>query len=371
MLELLRFGAVLYQFSVSSVTALTRRRGRGNLRGMTADFTAPRDSAAPRPLGHLSATQRRVLTERQLREHGVPAALVAERGRAGGPWQQLLPGVYLLHPGRPSGEERAEAALLYAAPPGAGPGPRPPAVVTGAAALALHGFTTLPPLAGLDRIDVLVDHAWRPRSTAFVHLLRTAALPRPQHVAGLPVAPVPRALADLVGSLRSADEVRAVLVEAVRGKHCEAGALVRELALARLLDQPQVTGAIEGLMAEGRAVAEGLLYRMVREYRLPEPLWNVGLCLPGGAYLAGVDAYWPRQAVAVELVAREPQADGRAPWPRDAHRREHLAGLGITAIQVTARRLRGGLERQAAIVRTALMASVDREPAASVVILPR
>ncbi|MFE6778842.1 hypothetical protein [Streptomyces sp. NPDC057702] len=340
---------------------------------MTADFTAPRGAATPRPLGHLSTAQCRVMTERQLHEHGVPAALVAERGRTGGPWQQLLPGVYLLHPGRPSGEERVLAALLYAAPPGSerDPGPDPVALVTGAAALALHGFAAVPPLAALERVDVLVTHPRRPRSTAFACLSRTAALPHPHVVAGLPVAPVARALTDFARASGGAAQVRAVLVEAVRGGHCRADALVGELTRSRALEQPHVADAIAGLLAEGRAVAEGLLYRMVREHGLPEPLWNVGLRLPGGAYLAGVDAYWPRQAVAVELVAREPLTDGRGPWPPDARRREHLAGLGITALQLTARRLRGGLEGQAAIVRTALMASVDREPAASVVILPR
>ncbi|MER0245454.1 hypothetical protein AAHZ94_26415 [Streptomyces sp. HSW2009] len=335
---------------------------------MTHDFLAPRDAASPRPLRHLSAAQRRVLTVRQLREHGVPAALLAERGQTGGPWQQLLPGVYLLHAERPSGEERAEAALLYAAAPG--PGRRPAALVTGAAALALHGFATVPPLAALERIDVLVAHAHRPHSTGYVRLLRTGALPRPVFVAGLAVAPVPRALADLAGCLSESATVRALMVEAVRDGHCEAVALVREVTRARLLDRPHVVDAVEGLVADGRAIAEGLLYRMVREHRLPEPLWNVGLRLPDGAYLGTVDAYWPEHSVAVELIARGPQADGSAPWPQDERRRLHLEGLGITALQVSARRLRADLERQATAVRTALLASVDREPA-TVTVLPR
>ncbi|MBB5934922.1 hypothetical protein [Streptomyces zagrosensis] len=339
---------------------------------MTHDFMAPRGVAAPLPLRHLSAVQRRVMTVNQLREHGVPAAVVAERGRPGGPWQQVLPGVYLLHAGRPSGAERVQAALLYAAPPGTDHGAHPAALVTGAAALALHGFASMPPLAALERIDILVSRSLqRPRSTAFAQLLSTGALPRPRDITGLPVAPVARALADVVGSLSDADDVRALLLEAVRDGHGEASTVVRELTAAQLLDRPQVRGAIEGLLAESRAVAEGLLYRMVREYGLPEPLWNVGLRRLGGPYLATVDAYWPDQAVAVELIARGPQGDEDTPWPQDARRREHLEELGITVIQLTARRLRESLERRAAAVRAALLASADREPPAYVTILPR
>ncbi|MDV9177700.1 hypothetical protein R6V09_47225, partial [Streptomyces sp. W16] len=69
---------------------------------------------SPRPLSHLSEVHRRVLTTAQLRAHGVPAAEVNEQCRPDGPWQQLLPGVVLLHPGPPTGEERLHAVLTYA-----------------------------------------------------------------------------------------------------------------------------------------------------------------------------------------------------------------------------------------------------------------
>ncbi|MGO4748852.1 hypothetical protein AB4212_09530, partial [Streptomyces sp. 2MCAF27] len=70
---------------------------------------------SPRPLHHLPDGGRSVLTSRQLREHGVTAAEAAERCRPGGPWQRILPGVHLLHPGPATGEERLHAALLYTA----------------------------------------------------------------------------------------------------------------------------------------------------------------------------------------------------------------------------------------------------------------
>jgi hypothetical protein len=342
---------------------------------------------SPRPLRHLSDVHRRVLTTAQLRAHGVPAAELGRQCRPDGPWQELLPHVILLHPGPPTGEERLHGALLYAArtaEPGVPVQPtaesphRPvyaEAVVTGLAALTLHGFSSTPPLSSLEHVDVLVPRSRRLRSTGYVRVLRTTALPAPQAVAGLPVAPVPRALADAVAELTDAEAVRRLLTESVRGGHCEPAAVVRELTQAKLLSRPHVVDAVDALVAEGRSIAEDRLYRMVREHGLPDPVWNVDLRLPGGPHLGGLDAYWPDQAVAVELDTRAPRQghpqDDDALWSEYALKREHLERLGITVVYITPKKLRESLEQQAAVVRTALMASGDRDPAAYVVVLPR
>ncbi|MEV6653538.1 hypothetical protein [Streptomyces sp. NPDC051219] len=357
---------------------------------------------SPRPIRHLSDVQRRVLGVAQLRERGVTAADAAERCRTGGPWQQVLPGVFLMHPGPPTSEERLHAALIYAgrpvattvqpeqatvlpeqaaAPDRAAAG-RPrygEAMITGLAALALHRFASAPPLLSLDRIDVLVPRTRRLRSTRFVRLVRAQTLPDPEELTGVPVAPVARALADAVGHLADANAVRRLLTEAVRGGHCEATSVVRELTRARLLTRPHVVDAVDSLLAEGRAIAEDRLYEMVRTHGLPAPLWNVDLRLPGGPHLGGVDAYWPDQAVAVELdtrASRQGHLQGHrleedAQWSEYARKREHLERLGITVVHVTPRKLRDAADQQAAVVRTALMASGDRDPAAYVVVLPR
>ncbi|ASN24496.1 hypothetical protein LK07_11105 [Streptomyces pluripotens] len=338
---------------------------------------------SPRPLRHLSEVHRRVLTAAQLRAHGVTTAELNEQCRPDGPWRQLLPNVILLHPGLPTSEERLHGALLYAArtsapgvpaQPAAGTPHRQPyteAVITGPAALTLHGFSATPPLLSLDRIDVLVPRLRRLRSTGYVRILRAPALPAPRVVTGLPVAPVPRALADAVAELTDPEAVRRLLTEAVRGGHCEPAAVVRELTLAKLLNRPHVVDAVDSLLAEGRSIAEDRLYRMVHEYGLPDPVWNVDLRLPGGPHLGGLDAYWPDQAVAVELDTRAPRQDEDAMWSEYARKREHLERLGITVVYITPKKLREAMEQQAAVVRTALMAAGDREPAAYVVVLPR
>ncbi|WP_445524563.1 hypothetical protein [Streptomyces cyslabdanicus] len=346
---------------------------------------------SPRPLHHLAEAPRRVLTAAQLREHGVSAAEAAVRCRAGGPWRQLLPGVFLLHPGPPTSEERLHAVLLYAArgplprtaagvpaQPTAGDPQRPvyaDVMVTGLAALTLHGFATSPGLPALEEIDVLVERGRRLRSAGCARIVRAAGLPAAEAVTGLPVAPVPRALADAVAGLSDAGTVQRLLTEAVRGGYCEPSAVVRELAGAGLLGRPYVVDAVDLLLAEGRALAEGRLYRMVREHGLPDPVWNVDLRLPGGPRLGGVDAYWPQQAVALELDTRAPRPGGRpddgSPCSEHARRREHLERLGITVVHISPRKLRESLDQQAIVVRTALMAAADRDPAASVAVLPR
>lgn len=353
---------------------------------------------SPSPLRITSDVRQRVRSVTQLKAQGISPAQAAEQCRAGGPWQQPLPGVYVLHPAPPSSQERLRAALLYAGrPPAAArrrvaaavPGPRSgaaesgygEAMITGLAALSLHGFAAAPPTVAMDRIEVLVPRIRRLRSVRYVHLVRSSELPEPEQLDGLPVAPVARALADAVAGLGDAVVVRRLLTEAVRGGHCEPAVLVGELNRAKVLGHPQVVNAVDSLLAEGRALAEDRLYDMVRSYDLPEPLWNVDLRLPGGPHLGGVDAYWPAEAVAVELDTRAPRysrlADDRrqeeheAQWSAYAARREHLERLGVTVVHLSPRKLRDAREQQAVVVRTALMASADREPAAYVVILPR
>ncbi|WLQ48317.1 hypothetical protein P8A21_12760 [Streptomyces poriferorum] len=340
-----------------------------------------------------SAARQRVLSASQLKAHGVSPAQAAEQCRTGGPWQEPLPGVFVLHPGRLSGHERLRSALLYAGrPPASGRRTVPEqaegedpgygeAMITGLAALSLYGFAAAPPALATDRVDILVPRIRRLRSARYVRLVRSSDLPQPEQVDGLPVAPVARALADAVAGLGDAHAVRRLLTEAVRGGHCEPAVVVGELNRAKVLDRPQVVNAVDSLLAEGRALAEERLYDMVRAHGLPEPLWNVDLRLPGGPHLGAVDAFWPEEAVAVELDTRAPRhsrldddhlrREHEAEWSAYAARREHLERLGVTVVHLSPGKLRDAREQQATVVRTALMAAADREPAAYVMILPR
>ncbi|MCM2575989.1 hypothetical protein [Streptomyces meridianus] len=353
----------------------------------------PNTPLSPRPLSHLADGGPVLLTLRQLRDHGVSPADAADRCAPGGPWRQILPGVFLLHPGPPTSEERLHAALMYAERPvdasavrpspvpgvrhGASSFPRQPgspessteAMITGLAALNLHGFASAPPLTAIDRIDVLVPRTRRVRSVGPVNVVRCQVPPRPLEVTGVPVAPVTRALADAVDGLDDPVTIRRLLTEALRSGRCDATAIVGELGRARLLTRPPVMDAVESLHAEGRALAEGRLYAVVRAHGLPEPLWNVELRLPDGPSLGCVDAYWPDHAIALEIdgMHRGHEAGGPGEF---AGKREQLEQLGLMVVRAEPRRLRDRPDELATVVRTALMASADREPAAHVHVLP-
>ncbi|RMI26207.1 hypothetical protein, partial [Streptomyces triticirhizae] len=292
-----------------------------------------------------------------LRAQGVPAATARRRCRPGGPWQMPLPGVVLLHAEPPDGHELLRAALLYTGEADAADGR---AVITGRAALAVHGLTSAGPPAALRRVDVLVPHTRRLRSVGPVGILRTARLPRARRVGGLPVAPVARALADALlhpgpgaDASAAAHRLLPALNEAVRLGLCEPRSVIAELEHSGGLDEPAVARAVEGLLAAGRPVAEELLFHMVRQGALPDPCWNVGLWLPDGPFLGHVDAYWPEASVALLLDTRLPRQRGTAPTPEEAEaaRREAtLRGLGVTVVRVAPRALHASWRRQATAV---------------------
>ncbi|MDT0417167.1 hypothetical protein RM574_16895 [Streptomyces sp. DSM 41982] len=352
----------------------------------------PASSAAPAARELPVTGPHLVADAAQLRARGISTARLTARCAPGGGWQRLLPGVFLLRSGRPTTEERLHAAVRYARRPPAGRArgvpaqptseesrdPGTVAMITGPAALALHGFPLEGPVGSLataERYDVLVPRTRRLRSTAFVRIVRGAELPAPQQVTGVPTAPVTRALADTVAELSDAGAVTRLLGRAVREGYCGTGALLAELRRCGLMNRPCVLDAMETLLREDRGVAEERLYRMVEESGLPDPAWNVELRLPQGPSLGTVDAYWPEQAVAVELdtrVHRPGEAhEPDATWTESARKRERLELLGITLLHLTPRKLRDAAEQQSCVVRTALLTAADREPAAYVEVLPR
>ena len=68
----------------------------------------------PDGLGDLLAKQSSVVSRSQLLALGMKDNAMQYRVRRGGPWQTLLPGVYLTASGVPSLSQKEMAALLYA-----------------------------------------------------------------------------------------------------------------------------------------------------------------------------------------------------------------------------------------------------------------
>src|SRR6202044_946265 len=102
-------------------------------------------------LGELLDQQFSVASRGQLLSLGMKDTAMQWRVRPGGPWQALLPGVYLGLTGAPNLPQKQMAALLYA---GAG------SLITGPAALMHHGLRS-PGM--LETVDVLVPAGRRRR----------------------------------------------------------------------------------------------------------------------------------------------------------------------------------------------------------------
>ncbi|MFD0273794.1 hypothetical protein ACFVHB_07740 [Kitasatospora sp. NPDC127111] len=312
----------------------------------------------PPSLEELAKRQQNVVTASQLRARGVPTRVVTEHCRRGGPWQRLLPRVYLLQSGEPTPEQRMWAALLYAAQNGREEGRREGAVITGTAALALYGFAAVPRLPAVTGVDVLVPRQRRLKDAGEVRIRRTERELVARSVHGLACAPVARAVADALCEWTAGDAapafgagvalpVRAVLREAVGragGRvarpeaRCTVGELVAELTESGLAADLRVRAALDELLAAERDSVLTRLGELVDEWLLPVPLTAPELRMRGGTYIAVPDLYWPRAGVAVEVDSElRCVSEGEAAWVRGGqHRMEYL---GIRVVYLSGARL--------------------------------
>jgi hypothetical protein len=159
-----------------------------------------------------------VASRGQLLALGMADRAMQYRLRPGGPWQAVLPGVYLAVTGTPTFEQKEMAALLYA---GSG------SLVTGPAALTHHGIRV--PVA-VTVIDVLVPVTRQRIDLNFVRLHRTARMPaKPVPTGPLRLVPAPRAVADTAWQLTSVDDVRTIVTDAIQSGRCTVSQLTAEL----------------------------------------------------------------------------------------------------------------------------------------------
>ncbi|MFJ9343940.1 hypothetical protein ACIRP0_32375 [Streptomyces sp. NPDC101733] len=315
-------------------------------------------SKAPVPVAR---RQLGLATRHQLtRLAGIPEGTVTSRTRPGGPWQRLLPRVYLLQTGPPDHRQRALAAVLYAAEPTADPLGGDTAVLTGGAALALLGIRDAPRTPA----DVLVRAPRRLAATPRVRPLTTTRWPATVTVSGVPSARPVRAAADYAARAEPGerpDRIRSVLAQVVQAGWCHPDDLHAELRASRLLTRPAIRGAAAELLAGVRSVAEALARDALGASDLPEPLWTARLHTPDGAFLASPDAYWPDEGVALEIDSAEYHYT-RDSWQATLRRRLRLESHGVLVVSATPAMVRDTPAEVVAALR-ALLALAGRRPA--------
>jgi len=308
----------------------------------------PRTSS-PAGLAGLLEQQSSVVSRGQLLALGMKDSAMQYRVRRGGPWQILLPGVYLTASGVPSLSQKEVAALLYA-----GPG----SLITGPLALMHHSIRSG---SAADVIDVLVPAGRQRVSAGFARLHRTTRMPARSSSAGpVRLTLVPRAVADTARQLTELRDVRAVVADAVQLGRCTVSQLAEELQTGPVRGSA-VFRSVLAEVADGiRSTAEGDLRDVVQNAALPMPLFNPSL-YDGDLFLGKPDGWWPDAGVAGEVDSR---AWHLSPddWDRTRRRHDLMAAAGVIVLHFSPRELRREPAKVAEMIKGALERGLNRPP---------
>jgi hypothetical protein len=299
-----------------------------------------------RALGDLLRKQHKVITREQALGSGLTVKAVRYRLRSDGPWQMLLPGVYLTHTGLPDADQRDSGALLYA-------GPR--AVLTGSAALRRFDLD----VPGAGAVDVLVPADVQKRDVSYVHVHRTRRLPRGFCVAGeIRYALPPRAVTDAARWLTDIGEVRAVVAGAVQRSLCPVELLAEELREGPKQGSALLRRALAEVADGVRSAAEGRLHALIKRAGLPMPMFNPRLFV-GADFLAVPDCWWPDTGVAAEVDSREWHLSPRD-WENTLARQARMSAVGIIVLHFPPRQINTRPAEVAGLIRKALAAARGR-----------
>ena len=301
--------------------------------------------------GQLAETLRRqhhVIGRDQALASGLTPAALKHRLRAGGPWQKLLPGVYLTVTGAVSPTQREMAALLHA-------GPR--SALTGMAAARHYGFRVPDAIP----IDVVVPVEVRRESTGFVRVQRSVRMPADLCVEGeIRFVMPPRALGDAARDLRTLRDVRALVAQAVQQQRCPIEMLTIELEQGPTKGSALLRTALAEVREGIRSVPEGDLRVLLRRGRVPMPIFNARL-YDGSTLIAVADAWWPEAGVAAEVDSREYHYSAED-WQRTMRRHDRLVARGVLLLHFTPAQIRSEPQAVAAEIHSALIAGRNRPP---------
>ncbi|MBO0831591.1 MAG: hypothetical protein J2P28_07335 [Actinobacteria bacterium] len=287
--------------------------------------------------------QRSLIARHQALACAMTPKAISYRIRPSGPWNIVLPGVYLRGGGRLAPEQRAVAALLYAGSAIA---------VTGPAALAFHRI----PAPGSEFVDVLVPLRNRRKDAGFARLRRTAVEPGMIYRDGaIRYVGADRAIADTARQLTDIADVRAVVAAGVQGRHVELWELTTELDLGPMRGSALLRRALAEVSDGARSASEADLLTLIRQSKLPEPLYNPRLFV-GTEFLASPDAWWPDSGVAAEVDSRAWHLSP-ADWERTLSRHARMTAEGILVLHFPPARLREDRRGVVSELRSALARS--------------
>jgi hypothetical protein len=296
---------------------------------------------APAAIARHLLQQHDVIARWQALACGETDKALTRRTRPGGPWQRLLPGVYLAVTGTPTADQLEMATLLYG---GAG------SVLTGSAALRRQGLR----VAG-DSVDVLIPATRHRASVRFARVVRTTRMPQNVVViAGRRYAMPARAVADAARLLTSLREVRTLVATAVQAGRCPIGLLGDELAQGSTHGSALLRQVLAEVADGIRSCTEADFRQLIKRARLPRPVFNARLHDVAGALIAVPDAWWPDAGVAAEVDSREWHL---APedWQNTMARHDRMIAHGILVLHFSPRQIRTQASQVAATIEAALI----------------
>lgn len=298
-------------------------------------------------LNRILRNQKLVVTRTQALGCGMTLDMLRSRIRAGGPWQRLLPGVYLTVTGTPTRVQKEIAALLYAGKD---------SVITGLAALDRHGVR----LADSGRITLLVPANRSRKGYAFLDVWATTRMPEYVYHDGPVRFVMPaRAVADGIREMGSYRDVRAVVAAAVQKRLCGLGELSAELALGPVRGSAPLRRALAEVGNGIGSGAEGDFRDLLQSSGLPAPRYNAHLYAADETFLGIADAWWQEAGVAVEVDSREWHLSPED-WERTLRRHSRMSAYGIIVLHITPRQIHNEPVRILADLAAALEAGRSR-----------
>lgn len=260
----------------------------------------------------------RVLTRAQAKARGNTDAMIRHRvGRHR--WQRLLPGVYLTVPGPPTAADHRAAALAHG-----GPG----SVLSGAAALAVHGLLTRP----IDGELVLVHRSSGVRSFGRVRIRSTQRLPSPDPGHLTAIAPAARAVADYVRDLSRLDDVRTIVGRSVQRRLTTVAELAVELEAGERRGSALFRRALAEVGYGAHSAPEAQAAAILRRAGITGFEQNVAVIAGGKTYI--VDFLLRRLRAVLEIDSRAHHYDV-ADWRATMRRHADLEAAGYSVIHVS------------------------------------
>jgi hypothetical protein len=250
---------------------------------------AHRMAKIPTLLSHTELTalenfSHEIATVGQLRAAGFSSTAVANRCRPGGPWQRLLPGVVLFHPGKATRTQQLHAAVAHVGGD---------CVITGTDALRAYGLA----LPVSPSVHLLVPAHRRLLPQEFVRLERTTRPPKPVTAQGLPFSPPARAVLDIARRERNIEQLHKVLRLAIYHGLCGTKQLREELDAGNQRGSAAVREVLESLGPAADTFAFQAARELVESTPLPPPRWNIAVCDRRDYPLGRVDAWWDQVAM--------------------------------------------------------------------------